>query len=134
MKLINRDTDYAIRALIYIAKSGKERVSVSEIVRELNMPRPFLRKILQLLKKKGLLKSYDGRIGGFSLAVSIEGIFLTDLIEIFQGPLNLVDCLFKQNVCHDVATCALKKKVEHIEDMINTELKGVTVASLVSHS
>ncbi|MCX5702041.1 MAG: hypothetical protein NTW64_03570 [Candidatus Omnitrophica bacterium] len=44
MKLITRDTDYAIRALCYIAKNKNEIISVRELVTKLKIPRPFLRK------------------------------------------------------------------------------------------
>ena len=51
MKLITRDTDYAIRALCCIAGSGKKELSVRDLTDRLAMQRPFLRKILQKLNK-----------------------------------------------------------------------------------
>ena len=133
MKLINKDTDYAIRALDCIARKDNEVVSVSEIAPELGIPKPFLRKILQILQKEGKLKSYEGRNGGFTLAVPIDQIFLVDLIEIFQGPLKLTDCLFKKRICPDANCCLLKKKIEHIESLVADELKAVTIASVSSY-
>ena len=41
MKLITRDTDYAVRAIAFIAESEKEMVSTDELVKELKIPRPF---------------------------------------------------------------------------------------------
>ena len=64
MKLITRDTDYALRALIRIAVSGKQVVSVSELVNELAIPRAFLRKVLQKLTKHSVLISVKGNQGG----------------------------------------------------------------------
>ena len=57
MKLITRDTDYAVRALIFIIKQKKEVISVNKLINNLKLPRPFLRKILQVLNKKGILNS-----------------------------------------------------------------------------
>ena len=62
MKLITRDTDYAVRALVFIAKQKEEIVSVRDLVEKLKIPKPFLRKILQLLNKKGLLKVCSPKI------------------------------------------------------------------------
>ena len=129
MKLINRDTDYAIRALSYIAQRKSKIISVSEIARELRIPRAFLRKILQILHKKGLLKSYEGRDGGFKLAVPAEKIILVNLIKIFQGPVKLVDCLFKKQICPDVRRCMLRDKIRYIEKLVASELKSITLAS-----
>ena len=57
MKLITRNTDYAIRALCYIAEQKQEVISADRLVKSLEIPRPFLRKILQTLTKAGLLNS-----------------------------------------------------------------------------
>jgi Rrf2 family protein len=109
MKLITRDTDYAVRALCFIAESKKEIVSATELVKNLKAPRPFLRKILQILNKKRLLRSYKGLGGGFSLRISPQKIFLIDLIEIFQGPLKLNECIFKKRICPNIKTCGQEK-------------------------
>lgn len=130
MKLITRDTDYALRALCFIAKHKKEIVSVAELVEQLKIPRPFLRKILQILNKK-ILKSYKGKGGGFSLAVTPNKIFLVDLIEIFQGPLRLNECFLKKMACPNTKTCALRKKINNIERGVIAELESITLASLL---
>ncbi|MCK4532915.1 Rrf2 family transcriptional regulator [bacterium] len=131
MKLITRDTDYAVRALCFISGSKKNRVSVGELVGVLKIPRPFLRKILQILNKKKLLKSYKGQGGGFALVKSHDKILLTDLMKIFQGPLKLNECVFKKQVCPNIKTCKLKKKIDKIEKYVISELKGITLAHLL---
>ena len=131
MKLITRDTDYAVRAICFIARRREGLVSVSELVRALRIPRPFLRKILQILNKKGVLSSYKGRDGGFTLALTPKRIFLLDLIKIFQGPLIINECLFKKAPCPDIGTCKLRKKIDSIQKYAISELKGVTLASLL---
>ncbi|MEE9316204.1 MAG: Rrf2 family transcriptional regulator [bacterium] len=134
MKLITRDTDYAIRALCFIAKSEKEIVPVSELNRNLRIPGPFLRKILQILNKKRLLRSYKGKGGGFMLALAPNKIFLADLIEIFQGSLKLNECIFKKRICPDRKTCKLKKKIDNIQKQVVSELKDITLASLLDEA
>ncbi len=131
MKLITRDTDYALRALSFMAKKGKGIVAVSELAEKLNMPRPFLRKILQALNKEGVLKSYKGPGGGFALAKPAKSIFLVDLMRQFQGPLRLNECLFKKITCPDRKTCALRKKISNIEKHMISQLKSITIASLL---
>ena len=130
MKLLTRDTDYAVRALCYIAKQKEKLVSVTELVKALNIPRPFLRKILQLLHKKRVLKSYKGPKGGFSLSYPAEKIFILDLIEIFQGHFSLNECLFKKNICPNIDSCNLKKRITNIERHVIKQLKPVSIACL----
>lgn len=131
MKLITRDTDYAIRALCFIAKLKKKRISVSELVSALKIPRPFLRKILQILNKKRLLRSYKGQGGGFELAQTPTKIFLLELIRMFQGPVKINECLFKKAPCPNVKTCKLRKRMDNIQKHIVSELENITLASLI---
>lgn len=130
MKLITRDTDYAIRALCYIAKHKKRIMPVADLVKTLRIPRPFLRKILQRLNKEGLLTSYKGMGGGFRLARSAAKILVTDLMKIFQGPVKLNEHIFKKGACPRIRTCALKKRLDVIEKSVITELQSITIASL----
>ena len=131
MKLITRDTDYAIRALCFISQSKEKIVSVSSLVKELRIPQPFLRKILQVLNKKGILKSHKGVGGGFQLSTSANNIFLIDLIKTFQGPLSLNECFFKKKICPNRSICALKKKIDAIEKDMLRKLESISIASLL---
>lgn len=131
MKLLSRSTDYAVRALCHMANHKDEIATVAGLVRELEMPRPFLRKILQILNSKGLLRSFKGADGGFRLARSPNAIYLVNLIRIFQGPFSLNECFFKKKLCRNRRTCFLKKKIDLIEDKVYKELKSITIGSIL---
>ena len=131
MKLITRDTDYALRAICSIAKRKGKITSVADLVRELKMPKPFLRKLLQLLSKEGVLISHKGAGGGFYLAKPPRKIYLVDLIRIFQGPFSLNECFFKKVKCPSMKTCALRRRIEIMENYIASELESISIASLL---
>ena len=131
MKLLTRDTDYAMRALCCIAEQKEKVVSVERIIRCLKLPRPFLRKILQILQKKKLLVSYRGKGGGFSLARPAEKIYLIDIMRIFQGPISINECTFKKKGCPEVNTCFLREKLIKIEKQVIQQLDSITLASLL---
>lgn len=131
MKLITRDTDYAVRALCFMARSQDEVVSVSRLVKALKIPKPFLRKLLQVLNKKKILASSKGAGGGFTLARPADRIFVVDLMKIFQGTFQLNECFFKRARCRDVHTCPLRKKIMRLEGLVKGELESITIASLL---
>lgn len=130
MKLITRKTDYAIRALCYIAKQD-EKVNVFELAEKLKIPQPFLRGIMQILNNKGLLKSFKGSEGGFILARPPKKIFLTNVLKIFQGPIKLNECIAKKKICPDIENCSLKKEIEKIKKYIESKLNSITIDSLI---
>jgi len=129
MKLITRDTDYALRSICFIAKKKNKKVCVSELVEELKIPKPFLRKILQVLNKENILISYKGIGGGFVLAKELKNIYLMDLMKIFQGGLNLNECTLRKMKCPNTNNCPLRKKIKNIERYVMQELSGINLAS-----
>jgi Rrf2 family protein len=132
MKLITRDIDYAVRALIYLADNKNEGiVSVPELVDELGITRPFLRKIMQLLAKAGVIESYKGNKGGFRLIKKPDDVYLIDLVEIFQGDFSLNECLLNKDICPNKDNCILKDRVDDIEEKIRLELKSIDLSSLI---
>ncbi|HOX09789.1 MAG TPA: Rrf2 family transcriptional regulator [Candidatus Omnitrophota bacterium] len=134
-KLVTRNTDYAVRALCYMAARGKREegvTSVTELVKEMGMPRPFLRKILQKLNTAKLLISQKGKGGGFKLAKPAEKIFITEVMQIFQGPFKINDCMFKRKICPNRKGCFLRRKLEAIEEYAVAQLKGVTIKEILN--
>jgi Rrf2 family protein len=131
VKLITRNTDYAVRALCCIAEQKQGVISADQLVKSLKMPRPFLRKILQTLNKEGLLNSSKGKGGGFTLIISPEKITLTDVMKIFQGPLKLNECKFRKSDCPYISDCFLKKKIDEIEKEVIAKLKAITITSII---
>ena len=130
MKLITRNTDYALRAICYIAKH-KEIVTVTELIRKLGVPGPFMRKILQQLNKGKILKSYKGQGGGFKLRITPENIYIIKIIRIFQGEVRLDSCFLKKNICPNKGKCILRKKIHIIEDNVFKQLEQISIASLI---
>jgi Rrf2 family protein len=117
-----------------MAKHGQGVVSVTEMVRALGIPRPFLRKILQSLGRSGLVRSYKGTGGGFALKVKSDRIYLADIIKVFQGPFKLNECLFRKRICPDRRTCPLRKRIGAIERRAEDEIGSITIGSLLRGS
>ncbi|MDD5136998.1 MAG: Rrf2 family transcriptional regulator [Candidatus Omnitrophica bacterium] len=131
MKLITRNTDYAIRALYFIARKEGKVVAVPELVKALAIPRPFLRKVLQGLTKKGFVRSYKGIGGGFMLAKAPGRIYIIDVAGTFQGPLRLNECFLKKEPCPNRKVCCLKKRIDRLEKYLSSELGSITIGELL---
>jgi Rrf2 family protein len=131
VKLLTRKTDYAIRAICYLSEYRDRVVPVGELVRHLRIPRAFLRKLMQSLGKNGVVRSCRGIAGGFSLKTDPGKIYLLDLIEIFQGPFSLNECVFKTALCPDRKRCPLKKKIDKIDKYVTYALGLITIKGLL---
>jgi Rrf2 family cysteine metabolism transcriptional repressor len=133
MKLLTKDTDYAIRALLYLATRKKgEWVSSTEISTEDKIPLSYLRRILQVLKKEKYVDSKEGASGGLKLNKKPEKIEVIELIKLFQGELQLFDCMFRKKTCHNKNKCVLRKRVLGIEKIVIQEFTGISLRTLLN--
>jgi Rrf2 family protein len=117
---------------MYFSRAGKRTVSTAELESRLSLPRPFLRRILQRLEKYGVLKSARGAGGGFLLRSRVEKINLLELVEIFQGPMDVLNCTFRNRTCTRREGCRLRQKIKEIEQHLSKSLARVTVRSLMA--
>jgi len=130
MKFVTRDTDYALRALIYMAKLNGRMATVEEIAAKGKLPKVFLRRILQKLAGKKMLSSHKGKTGGFGFLLKPADIKVTDVMKIFQGEIDLTNCLLKGKACPNRGICSLRKKIKTISSVVVKELDKITIKSL----
>ena len=80
--MISRSSEYAIRALTFLATESDGRHHLArDMAERLGIPAPFLGKVLQPLVLRGLLTSQRGRGGGFRLAKAPEAITLLAIVQ-----------------------------------------------------
>jgi Rrf2 family protein len=132
MKIINKHSDYAIRAIVYLAKNRERFVPSSEIAKKERIPLVFLRRILQGLIKNKIAVSKEGVSGGVKLIKQPERITAAEIINIFQGEIELIECMFRKHICHNRSKCLLRKKVLEIESTVVQALKKITINDLIS--
>lgn len=130
MKLINRDVDYAARALVLMARANKPTVAVAQMEEGTGVSRPFLRKTLQKLHKAGILQAVKGKGGGFALARNPENIRLSDLVNALQGPLKLNDCVFEEKLCQHHGACRLRQRISELERRLRADIEAITIKDL----
>ena len=104
---INLETDYAVRIVDCLARSG-ERLGAGEIASRTGVTAGFSLKILRKLVGGGIVKSYRGTKGGYVLAREPENITLKEVIEIIGGPIAIAKCQCEGYVCGhpEDKTCA----------------------------
>ena len=131
MKLLTKETDYAIRATMNLAKRRDGFVSSRHISEQEEIPLRFLRRILQTLMKSGVIESREGAAGGVRLKAEAGKLRIADLIRLFQGDIQLTECMFRKRICSNRKTCVLRKRIKNIERMVTREFEGITIDDLL---
>ncbi len=133
--MITREVDYAIRAVLCLASLREEerRISAATLSEEMGIPYRFLRNICRLLVEGGLLESRRGNGGGLLLMRAPAQITLYDVIQaINPRGCILNSCLAERTACARTRHCQVHGQLARIQDRLDSELKGVTFASLLS--
>jgi Rrf2 family protein len=131
VKTITKNTDYAIRALMALAERKGQFISAREIASQQKVPYPFLRRILHGLIRSRLIESKEGSGGGVRLLKDPAEIKIVDLIYIFQGGVELADCMFRRKLCPNRSKCVLRTEIKRIEGIVVREFGKMTIQSFI---
>lgn len=130
VEIIRRNTDYGIRALVYLALNPGVMVGAPDIAEKQEVPIEYLHKIMQKFVRSGLVDSHRGVQGGFSLAKPPEEIQILEVVEILQGKLHVNKCFLAKGVCSRSPECQLKQNWLVIQNKLTDMLKGITIKDL----
>lgn len=96
---LSKFTDYAFRALIYLARNRESNATVDILASELQISEHHLKKIINKLAKTDYVVSIKGRSGGLRLGLEPREINLGKVLRITEENLNLVECMDKPELC-----------------------------------
>ena len=132
--MLSNTSRYAIRALVYLAinKEGDRKIGIRKIADDLEIPSPFLGKILQTLAKQKVLNSTKGPNGGFSASDQTLKTSLDEIIRIIDGDDLFDRCLVTSKTCTDLEgnPCALHQHYEEIREKIKVMFSSQTIEVL----
>ena len=114
-----------------LSRTPDDFISVRQISETQDIPYEYLRKIFQNLQKEKLVESKGGGRGGFRVAKDPAFIKVVDIIRIFQGSLELSECMFRKKLCRNRAQCVLRKNIQRIEKIVIEEFSAITIRSLL---
>lgn len=133
MMELTRKGEYAIRGIIYLARQQPGKISlISEIAEAVDAPQTFLAKIFQNFAKQGIVNSYRGTGGGFTLGRPSSRITLREVVEAVEGPIVPNRCLTGSGRCGRDDTCLVHPVWRRVQSQITEILEGVTIENLAN--
>ena len=128
---ITRQADYAVRAVLYLARSGEQRVATNMIAEEQRIPPSFLAKIVSQLSIAGLLHTSRGARGGVMLAREAKEISLLEVIEAIDGPIQLNECVGENSTCSFDDNCPLRPVWRDAHEDLVRRLKSTNFSDMM---
>lgn len=134
--MLSNTSKYAIRAVIYIALKSENgsKIGIKQISSELDIPTPFLGKILQSLAKHKLLSSTKGPHGGFGLGKDPYQISLMDIVEVIDGLDDFNSCVLGLRTCtDDNQHCPIHRNYATIREQLKSLFQTENIGALADH-
>ena len=127
--MFSKSCKYAIRAVLYLALNSDEnkKIGVEEIAKQIDVPRHFLAKTLQLLTKRNIISSIKGPNGGFYLNKKNRKSNLYEVIEIVDGNDAFISCVLGVKECSNSNPCPYHHLVIANRNKLERTLKNETI-------
>lgn len=127
---ITQTTEYALRAVVWLADRSGQPQATQQIADATRVPAGYLSKVLQNLRRNGMVTAQRGLHGGFTLARSADELTVLDVV-------NAVDPIPRIRECplglasHGKNLCPLHRKLDDAMNLIEESFGGTTIADLL---
>lgn len=129
--ILSRTSQYAIQAMIYMAIQPENTPILNrDVAEKLQVPAPYLAKILQSLSKNGLLYSFRGRLGGFCMREGTADMSLMDVVKLTEGFDFTNSCVLGLKRCSEETACPMHAKWLPIKEQVIAMLTQMRLKQL----
>jgi Rrf2 family iron-responsive transcriptional regulator len=129
---LTRQTNYAMRILMYCAANNDRLSRIPEIASAYSVSELFLFKILQPLVENRLVETVRGRNGGVRLGRPADQISLFDVVRVTEESFAMAECFESDTECPLVDSCALNSALREALNAFFEVLGRHTIADLVA--
>lgn len=128
---LTRQTNYAIRMLMYCAANEGNLSRIAEIAKAYTVSELFLFKILQPLVENNIVTTVRGRNGGVKLARPAAEISLFDVVRVTEDNFAMAECFDSDSECPLIDSCALNSALREALNAFFTVLGKYSIQDLI---
>lgn len=131
MLKLSTKSRYALRAMIELAlREGEGPVQLRELARAQQLSAKYLEQLVIPLRHAGLVQAARGPAGGYVLARPAEGISALEVVEAVEGPVCLLDCVARRDLCERSDVCAARGLWAGVREAVRGVLAQHSLAAL----
>lgn len=132
--MFSKSSEYSIKALIFIAQKtwNGQRVSIKEVAKGIDSPEYFIGKILQVLSKKGFVRSAKGPNGGFYMDEKTLCTPLAEIVKEFEGDKIFTGCALGLDECSETRPCPLHNEFKKIRNDLSILLNNTKIETYIN--
>ena len=131
MKLSTRSR-YGTRILVDLARHNNQGpVQIGEISKRQDISVKYLEQLIRPLKQAELVESVRGPKGGHLLVKKPEEITLGQIVRLFEGQSDLVECVSNPEKCNMADDCQVRLAWSDATRVLYEKLDSTTIADLL---
>jgi Rrf2 family iron-sulfur cluster assembly transcriptional regulator len=131
MKLSTRSR-YGARLLVDLARNRDQGpIQIGEISKRQEISVKYLEQLIRPLKKAKLVTSVRGPKGGHLLSEKPENITLGQVVRLFEGQAELVECISYPEKCPMSDDCQVRLAWRDATRVLYEKLDATTIADLL---
>ena len=132
MKLSTRSR-YGARILVDLARNkDKGPVQIGEISKRQDISVKYLEQLIRPLKQANLVSSVRGPKGGHLLAEKPENISLGQVVRLFEGQSDLVECVSSPEKCPMSDDCQVRLAWRDATEVLYNKLDSTSISDLMN--
>jgi Rrf2 family transcriptional regulator, cysteine metabolism repressor len=130
---ISKKAYYGLRAVVALAQVNKA-ISIHTLAKAEKLPEDYLEKILQHLRKAGLVTAKKGTAGGYALARAAKHINAWEVLRELDGPIKTFTPIKGTLPCLHVSHCQTNKVWRKLEEEIEKTLTKIKISDLIRNN
>ena len=127
----SRKTDYALHALIIMARNKKIEYSALELAEIENVSASYLAKVMQTLSRNNIVMSSEGKSGGYRLNRKAEDISVSEVVEVLEEDKNVFDCVDQIHGCTIKDRCKIHAVFKDAYQEMLDKLRETSIADIL---
>lgn len=110
---------------------GQGAVALKDVAARQDISEKYLWHLINPLKNAGLIHSTRGAHGGYTLAKGPDRITLKDILSVLEGPICLVECTQKPEICGRSDSCIARDVWAEVTEKMLDALASFTLEQMI---
>jgi len=128
--------EYGLRCLVRLAREGSgASLTIPEISDAEGLSKPYVAKLMRILRRSGFVTSVRGQAGGYSLARPAEQIVMGDLLAALGGRLYEPEFCRRHSGslknCLNTTDCSIRPVWQTVQLAVDQVLNKMTLKDLL---
>jgi len=129
--IFSQTAEYALRAVVCLAADPARAMTTAELARTTRVPANYLSKLMQTLRRAGLVDAQRGVGGGFTLTRPPTDISVLDVIQVVDPIERILTCPLGIE-SHGRTLCPMHRKLDDALEHIQRTFRDSTIQNLLN--